>query len=35
MLEPPATLSNDTIRERVRESYGLDVVEITFLPLGP
>ena len=34
MHEPPANLSNDAIREGVRDSYGLEVVEITFLPLG-
>jgi len=32
--EPPANLADETLRACLRESYGLAVAEITFLPLG-
>ena len=34
MLEPPADLAPDVLRDCLRAQYGLDVAEILFLPLG-
>jgi len=34
MREPPDNLTEDTLRARLRDRYGLDVEDLTFLPLG-
>lgn len=34
MREPPANLANDVVRVALAEHYGLDVIELAFLPLG-
>ena len=34
MREPPANLSDDTLRTALRDRYGLAVAEFAFLPLG-
>ncbi|HEX5501885.1 MAG TPA: aminoglycoside phosphotransferase family protein [Thermomicrobiales bacterium] len=34
MREPPAGLTDATLRARLRASYGRDAAELTFLPLG-
>jgi len=34
MREPPVDLSEDTLRACLRDAYGLDIADLTFLPLG-
>ncbi len=34
MREPPADLADSTLRDVLREQYGLGLAALTFLPLG-